>query len=289
MKERGRGSADGEEEEVLLEAMTPSTTDGFDDRETVERQTNLRAPASRKKPGYFSQISKSTRSVMFKLWILLAVDSLADGMTPYSLRNYYVDQKFHVSKATLGDITSASQFLCAVGAVFAGPLAKRIGLINTMVFTHLPSSIASAFIPLPSSVGWTVGLLLFMAALNSMDQAPRTAFIAAVVKPEERTAVMGITSMLRTLSSSMGPSITGFLAGSDNFWVAFLVTGICRIVYDVGLWILFVNVKVEKTADREDDVDSVDDDAWNGLLTDTESDDSSEGRKSKDIDGGSRV
>jgi MFS family permease len=289
MKERGRGSADGEEEEVLLEAMTPSTTDGFEDRETVERQTNLRAPASRKKPGYFSQISKSTRSVMFKLWILLAVDSLADGMTPYSLRNYYVDQKFHVSKATLGDITSASQFLCAVGAVFAGPLAKRIGLINTMVFTHLPSSIASAFIPLPSSVGWTVGLLLFMAALNSMDQAPRTAFIAAVVKPEERTAVMGITSMLRTLSSSMGPSITGFLAGSDNFWVAFLVTGICRIVYDVGLWILFVNVKVEKTADREDDVDSVDDDAWNGLLTDTESDDSSEGRKSKDIDGGSRV
>jgi MFS family permease len=289
MKERGRGSGDGEEEEVLLEVMTPSTTDEFEDREGVGRQTNLRAPASPKKPGYFSQISKSTRSVMFKLWILLAVDSLADGMTPYSLRNYYVDQKFHVSKATLGDITSASQFLCAVGAVFAGPLAKRIGLINTMVFTHLPSSIASAFIPLPSSVGWTVGLLLFMAALNSMDQAPRTAFIAAVVKPEERTAVMGITSMLRTLSSSMGPSITGFLAGSDNFWVAFLVTGICRIVYDVGLWILFVNVKVEKTADREDDDDSVDDDAWNGLLTDTESDDSSEGRKSKDIDGGSRV
>jgi MFS family permease len=289
MKERGRGNVDGEEEEVLLEAMTPSTTDGFEDRENVGGQTNLRAPPSPKKPGYFSQISKSTRSVMFKLWILLAVDSLADGMTPYSLRNYYVDQKFHVSKTTLGDITSASQFLCAVGAVFAGPLAKRIGLINTMVFTHLPSSIASAFIPLPSSVGWTVGLLLFMAALNSMDQAPRTAFIAAVVKPEERTGVMGITSMLRTLSMSMGPSITGFLAGSDNFWVAFLVTGICRIIYDVGLWILFVNVKVENHAGREDDVDSVDDDAWNGLLSDTESDDSSEGRKSKDIDGESRV
>jgi MFS family permease len=161
MKERGRGSGDGEEEEVLLETMTPSTTDEFEDRENVGRQANLRAPPSQTKPGYFSQISKTTRSVMYKLWILLAVDSLADGMTPYSLRNYYVDQKFHVSKATLGDITSASQFLCAVGAVFAGPLAKRIGLINTMVFTHLPSSIASAFIPLPSSVGWTVGLLLW--------------------------------------------------------------------------------------------------------------------------------
>jgi MFS family permease len=128
-----------------------------------------------------------------------------------------------------------------------------------------------------------------MAALNSMDQAPRTAFIAAVVKPEERTGVMGITSMLRTLSSSVGPSITGLLAGNDQFWVAFVVTGICRIIYDVGLWILFVNVKVEKDAGIDDDVDSVDDDAWNGLLSDTESDDSSEGRKSKDHDGESRV
>jgi MFS family permease len=209
-------------------------------------------------------------------------------MTPYSLMNYYVDQKFHLSKSTLGDITSASQFLCAISAVFAGPLAKRIGLINTMVFTHLPSSIASAFIPLPSSVGWTVGLLLFRAALNSMDQAPRTAFIAAVVKPEERTGVMGITSMVRTLASSAGPSITGLLSGNGTFWVAFLATGICRITYDLGLWVLFVNVKVDKDAQREDDVDSVEDDAWNGLLSDTESDESSEGRKSKDIEDAQR-
>jgi MFS family permease len=292
MKERRRGGGgdDGEEEEVLLEAMTPSTTDELDqDRENVGRPANIRSPPLQKKQSYFSQISKTTRSVMYKLWILLAVDSLADGMTPYSLMNYYVDQKFHVSKSTLGDITSASQFLCAFGAIFAGPLAKRIGLINTMVFTHLPSSIASAFIPLPSSVGWTVGLLLFRATLNSMDQAPRTAFIAAVVKPEERTGAMGITSMLRTLAMSVGPSITGFLSGSNNFWVAFLATGICRVTYDIGLWILFVNVKVNKDIGQEEDVDSVDDDAWNGLLSDTESEISSEGRKSKDIDHGSRV
>jgi MFS family permease len=286
MEERGRGGGDGEEEEVLLEAMTPSTTDGCEDE--AERSTRSQGANSKpqNKQSYIGQISKSTRSVMYKLWILLAIDSLADGMTPYSLMNYYVDQKFHLPKATLGDITSASQFLCAVSAMFAGPLAKRIGLINTMVFTHLPSSIASAFIPLPTTVGWTVGLLLFRAALNSMDQAPRTAFIAAVVKPEERTAVMGITSMLRTLASSIGPSITGLLAGNGNFWVAFLVTGICRIIYDLGLWLLFVNFKFEKPVGEEDDADSVDDDAWNGLLSDTESDGSSEGRGSKDVEYG---
>jgi MFS family permease len=281
MVERGRGGGDGEEEEVLLEAMTPSTTDGF---EAGERTTRPTQPP--KKQSYFSQISQSTRSIMYKLWVLLAIDSLADGMTPYSLMNYYVDQKFHLSKATLGDITSASQFLCAVSAVFAGPLSKYIGLINTMVFTHLPSSIASAFIPLPSSVGWTIGLMLFRAALNSMDQAPRTAFIAAVVKPEERTGVMGITSMLRTLAMSAGPSITGLLSGNGSFWVAFLASGFCRITYDLGLWVLFVNVKVNKDAPREDDTDSVEDEAWNGLLSDTESEESEEGRKSKDVEQG---
>jgi MFS family permease len=280
MAERGRGARDGEEEEVLLEAMTPSTTDGFE--ETGERTPKRTEPP--KKQSYFSQISQSTRSIMYKLWILLAIDSLADGMTPYSLMNYYVDQKFHLSKATLGDITSASQFLCAVSAVFAGPLAKHIGLINTMVFTHLPSSIASAFIPLPSNVGWTIGLMLFRASLNSMDQAPRTAFIAAVVKPEERTGVMGITSMVRTFAMSIGPSITGLLSGNGTFWVAFLATGICRITYDLGLWVLFVNVNVSRDAGRGDDVDSVDDEAWNGLLSDTESEESEDGRMGKDVE-----
>jgi MFS family permease len=256
---QGEEGRDEQEEEVLLEAMTPSTTDG--------RRPESPARNNEKK-SYFSQISKPTRSIMYKLWILLGIDSLADGMTPYSLMNYYVDQKFHLSKSTLGDITSASQFLCAVSSIFAGPLSKRIGLINTMVFTHLPSSIASAFVPLPKTVGWTVGLLLFKAALNSMDQAPRTAFIAAVVKPEERTGVMGITSMLRTLAMSLGPSVTGILAGNDKFWVAFLAAGICRVGYDLGLWVLFVNVKVAR--DEDDDKDSVNDDAWNGLLSDSD-------------------
>jgi MFS family permease len=284
MMERRRGGSDEEEDEVLLATITPTAADGVGEaRERSARLQDIK-PQPRTKQSYFTQISTATRSIMYKLWILLAIDSLADGMTPYSLMNYYVDQKFHLSKSTLGDITSASQFLCAVSAMFAGPLAKRIGLINTMVFTHLPSSIASAFIPLPSSVGWTVGLLLFRAALNSMDQAPRTAFIAAVVKPEERTGVMGITSMVRTLALSAGPSITGLLSGHGHFWVAFLATGICRIVYDIGLWVLFINFKVDKDVGRDDSAESVDDEAWNGLLSDTDSDVSSEGRKSKEFE-----
>ncbi|KAF2767132.1 MFS general substrate transporter [Teratosphaeria nubilosa] len=191
-------------------------------------------------------ISPSTRSIMYTLWNLLAVDSIADGMVPYTLTNYYIDSKFHPAKSTLGDVTSVAYFLAAVSAIFAGPLAKKIGLINTMVFTHIPSSAAVLVFPAPNNLVMTVILLLIRAGLNNMDQAPRSAFIAAVVKPEERTAVMGITSMLRTLASTSGPFLTGLLAGADRFWIAFVVAGAFRLAYDIGLYVMFVNMDLHQ-------------------------------------------
>jgi MFS family permease len=191
-----------------------------------------------------SQISPPTLSIMWKLWILLALDSVADGMVPYTLTNYYMDNKFSPRKSTLGDITSASYFLAAIGSTFAGPLARKIGLINTMVFTHVPSSAAVLFFPLPPYLWATALLLLVRAGLNNMDQAPRSAFIAAVVKGEERTAVMGITATVRTLAATTGPTFTGLLAGKDQFWIAFVVAGVCRLAYDFGLYKLFVDVKL---------------------------------------------
>jgi len=193
-----------------------------------------------------AQISGETRWIMYRFWFLQMVDCLADGMTPYSLTNYYMDQKFHLKKSTLGDITSASYFLAAASTLFAGPLARLFGLINTMVFTHLPSSAAVLLFPLPNNLPMTVILLLIRTGLNNMDQAPRSAFIAAVVKPNERTAVMGITGMLRTVAAAVGPSITGLLAGNDRFWIAFVIAGSLRIAYDVGLWAMFVNMKLYK-------------------------------------------
>lgn len=206
--------------------------------------------------GSLSEISGPTRKIMYQMWFLLAVDSLADGMVPYSLTNYYVDEKFHPSKATLGDITSAAYLLGAISTVFAGPMARKIGLINTMVFTHVPSSAAVLFFALPSNLALTVVLLCIRAGLNNMDQAPRSAFIAGVVKPDERTAVMGITAMLRTLAAMSGPTVTGLLAGNNKFWIAFVAAGACRLVYDVGLYVLFINVKLYQheggeTADHE--------------------------------------
>lgn len=174
-------------------------------------------------------------------------------MVPYTLTNYYIDQKFSPRKSTLGDVTAVAYFLGACSAIFAAPLARHIGLINTMVFTHIPSSTAVLLFPFPSDLALTVLLLLVRAGLNNMDQAPRTAFISAVVPPEERTAVMGITTMVRTLAAMSGPSITGFLAGGSRFWIAFVGAGALRLGYDVGLYVMFVNQRLdqyEKTGER---------------------------------------
>ncbi|KAM7215745.1 Major facilitator superfamily domain containing protein [Rhypophila decipiens] len=207
----------------------------------------IKAPSSSRFLSTFKIISRETFSVIVLLWVLLMIDSLADGMTSSSLTTYFISTKFpELSKSRLGDMVSTAYLFCSLGSPLAGPLARHIGLINTMVFTHIPSSAAVLFFPFPKTAGGTFGLLLLRMALNNMDQAPRAALIAAVVKPEERTAVMGITALLRTLSGSVGPSITGLLAGGGRFGVAFVVAGALRLVYDCGLWAIFVNVRLHK-------------------------------------------
>jgi predicted MFS family arabinose efflux permease len=99
-----------------------------------------------------------------------------------------------------------------------------------------------------------ISLIFLRSALSSMDQAPRAAFVAAVVKPEERTAVMGIKSMIRTFAQSAGPTLTGLLAGGDHFWIAFVIAGCLKASYDLGLWALFINMKLNKHESSETEV-----------------------------------
>lgn len=242
-----------------IQAIVPETPDELaqglledsdqeDDLDIVNPQRPRVAPPEPKtkpKPNSrFSEISSPTRAVMYKLWFLLAVDSLSDGMVSQTLTTYFLDRKFHLSKDALGDIMSTALILATISTLFAGPLSRHLGLLNTMVFTHLPSSVAVLLFPAPSGIVLTILLLYVRMGLNNMDQAPRAAFIAAVVKPDERTAVMGITSTIRTLAMTAGPSVTGVLAGNGRFWIAFVVGGSCRIMYDLGLWAMFVNLRL---------------------------------------------
>ena len=236
-----------EEADVLLNGSSAISQED-ESEEPAPPRTEVSKTGSRR---YFASISRETRSTMYKLWFLFIIDTLADGMVGYSLTVYYMDQKFTLSKSTLGDITSISYFLSSCFTVAAGPLSRRLGLINTMVFTHIPSSAAVLLFPAPSGIFLTVALFFLRTSLNNMDQAPRAAFIAAVVKPEERTAVMGITSTIKTLAATAGPTITGVLAGNGQFWIAFVVAGALRICYDLGLFIMFINMKLYQHEDDD--------------------------------------
>jgi predicted MFS family arabinose efflux permease len=194
----------------------------------------------------FSQISKESRPTLYKLCALMSVDSLSSGMAAYSLINLYLDRKFGLPKSALGDTMSGVWAVSAFMNIWSSAIAKRIGLIRAMVFTHLPSAIFLALMPAPRSWWLTVVLLVARAALNSMDQAPRAAFISAIVKPEERTAVMGIVNVLKTASQSGGPSVTGALAGANVFWLAFTLAGSLKASYDLGLLSMFVNVRLHE-------------------------------------------
>ncbi|KAF1979142.1 MFS general substrate transporter [Bimuria novae-zelandiae CBS 107.79] len=187
----------------------------------------------------FTQISKRTRWTLLKLCSVFFLDSLGSGMVPFSLINFYLERKFHLEKGKLGGIMSATWAISTIGNVLAASIAKRIGLIQAMVATHLPSAIFLALLPAPPGLPLTICLLVARAVLNSMDQAPRAAFLSIVVLPQERTAVMGVVNILKTLSQSAGPSVTGLLAGHNSFWVAFVAAGSLKGTYDLLLLAFF--------------------------------------------------
>ncbi|KAF2128842.1 para-aminobenzoate synthase [Dothidotthia symphoricarpi CBS 119687] len=186
-----------------------------------------------------NRISKPSRGMLIKFCSLFFFDALGSGMVPFSLINFYMERKFSLPKGKLGGIMSATWVVSTIGNVFAASLAKRLGLIQAMVATHFPSSVFLAALPIANGLPLTICLLVGRSVLSSMDQAPRSAFLSIVVLPEERTAVMGVVNIVRTLAQSGGPSITGVLAGRDRFWLAFLVAGALKVAYDVMLLAFF--------------------------------------------------
>ncbi|KAK5107569.1 hypothetical protein LTR62_001012 [Meristemomyces frigidus] len=216
----------------------------FLDSADAEDTTPKPAP---KKPGLFGLSAKS-QATLTKLCMLFFFDSLASGMVPGSLVAFFVNRKFGMPEGQLGTIMSSASFASSIGNVFASAIAKRIGLVKTMVFTHFPSAVLLALFPFPSSLTVTAVLLVARSLLSSMDQAPRSAFLSAVVLPEERTAVMGIVNTVKTMSQSSGPLITGVLAGKNHFWVAFVIAGVLKGSYDMGLLAMFVNTRIEGDA-----------------------------------------
>lgn len=124
-----------------------------------------------------------------------------------------------------------------------------------MVFTHLPSAVCLALIAIPSTLPFAMLFLILRSCTQSMDVAPRSAFLSAVVLPSERTAVMGIINVVKTSSQSLGPLITGVLASKNLFWVAFLAAGSLKAAYDLGILAVFVGHKPREEQEQEGERD----------------------------------
>ncbi|KAL8806038.1 MAG: hypothetical protein Q9182_001570 [Xanthomendoza sp. 2 TL-2023] len=199
--------------------------------------------ASKKSWSIIPSISPTSRAILLKLSLLFSFDSFASGLATSTWLTYFFITKFSLPEGYLGTLFFTTSLIAALSNLVAASISKRIGLLKTMVFTHFPSAIFLALIPLPSTVFLAMTLLVLRACTQNMDQAPRQAFLAAAVLPSERTAVMGVVNVVKTLSQSGGPVMTGWLAGVKRFGVAFVVAGALKAGYDLAMLKMFLGVR----------------------------------------------
>ncbi|KAL2144195.1 hypothetical protein VTI28DRAFT_9486 [Corynascus sepedonium] len=197
-------------------------------------------------------LSPESRGITVALCLLFAIDSFASGLAPWSWVTYYFRSRFNLEEGRLGSLFFTTSIVSAVSVALASSLAKRLGNVKAMVFTHLPSSIFLALIPVGSSLPLSISFLILRACTQSMDAAPRSAFLAAVLLPSERTAVMGAINVVKTTAQSLGPFITGVLAGKGLFWVSFVCAGSLKASYDLGLLAVFKNHRRDRQEERDE-------------------------------------
>lgn len=187
-----------------------------------------------------------SRGVVTKLSLLFSLDAFAGGFVLQSFMAYWFHVRFNADEAMLGSIFFGANLLAGVSALLAVPLAKKIGLIRTMVFTHLPSNMLLILVPLMPTFTLAISMLLLRFSISQMDVPTRQAYTMAVVAPDERSAAAGITGIARSIGASLAPSIAGALL-SVSVGSPFIIAGGLKIVYDL---ILFRNFKASKVADE---------------------------------------
>ena len=187
-----------------------------------------------------------SHGVVTKLSLLFSLDAFAGGFVLQSFMAYWFHVRFNADEAMLGSIFFGANLLAGVSALLAVPLAKKIGLIRTMVFTHLPSNMLLILVPLMPTFTLAISMLLLRFSISQMDVPTRQAYTMAVVAPDERSAAAGITGIARSIGASLAPSIAGALL-SVSVGSPFIIAGGLKIVYDL---ILFRNFKASKVADE---------------------------------------
>jgi MFS family permease len=185
-----------------------------------------------------------SRGVILRLSSLFAIDAFAGGLVVQSMVAYWFNIKFGVQPAVLGSIFFGANILAGISALSAAQIARRIGLINTMVFTHIPSNILLILVPLMPTLPLAITVLLLRFSISQMDVPTRQSYTMAVVSADERSAAMGVTSIARSVGGTLSPALTGqFLAIPGLLGAPFILAGSMKIIYDLLVWRGFRRVK----------------------------------------------
>lgn len=210
---------------------------------SVEVNPVSNGPASSSSLAHIFGIARS-RSIVLRLSGLFALDSFAGGFVVQSFAAYWFYLRFGVQPAALGAIFFWANVFAGISALVASRLAARIGLVRTMVFTHLPSNILLILVPLMPNLSLAVLFLLLRFSISQMDVPARQSYIMAVVPAEERSAAGGFTGVARTTGAAISPLFAGFLfARPSLISVPFFIAGVLKIVYDLMLYRGFVSTQ----------------------------------------------
>ncbi len=189
------------------------------------------------------KISKETRKIIIKLAALFSVDAFGGGFILQSLLALWFNSRYGLNLDYLAVLFLVTNSITAVSILLAPLVAKRIGLLRTMVITHIISNCALITIPLAPSLFYAVSFLFIRQSLSQMDVPARQSYTMAIVKPNERTATAGITNTPRSVAQSISPVISSYFIGTFQYALPFFFSGSIKIVYDVLIFLSFRKIK----------------------------------------------
>ena len=184
-------------------------------------------------------LSRESRSIVYKFSALFSVDAFAGGFIGQSILAYYFYTRYNLDLSSLGLIFAGAQIVTAGSFILAARISEKVGLINTMVFTHIPSNLLLLGIPFMPTAGLAVGLLLSRQSLSQMDVPTRQSYLMSMVPEADRTPTAGITNVSRTTAQSVSPSISGYAIMSIWLGAPFILAGTLKLAYDITLYTFF--------------------------------------------------
>jgi MFS family permease len=211
----------------------------------VELPSPLAPPPKKEKGWGEVQLGlHKSKGVVFRLSALFALDAFGGGFVIQSIVAYWFHVRYGVQPALLGGIFFGANILAGVSALSAAWLGQRLGLINTMVFTHIPSNILLMLVPLMPNLPGAIAVLLLRFSISQMDVPTRQSYTMAVVAPDERSAAAGVTGIARTLGAALSPLFAAPMLGVAALLSApFFISGTLKIIYDLALYRSFVTLK----------------------------------------------